>query len=137
MTQIYSNSKYHEKFSSIVGRAIFIGTWTPSVPWAWSNLAKTLKESIPIALDQVIAGSRSLYSLLPAFGIIVGLIINVLFILFLLNKFKKELIDLYKEECINYSDMPIKTFLSLIKVTVASILLGGSAYLVSKFIVLG
>lgn len=134
MTQLSDDSeKTHERFSSIVNYAIFFGFYAPFVPWAWYKTTELIKLT-PIAFKQVIHEDRSISSLLLPFMLIIELVLVNIFYMWRLNKWRKGFLSLYKEELINFKNAPIKTLVALIKVTSAVALFGGSAFLVSKFV---
>jgi hypothetical protein len=133
MTQSTINTNTnHERSTSIVNRASFIGFYTPFVPWAWHNIAEPIKLT-PIAFNQVIHGDRSISSLLLLLGLITYLFLINIFYMWLLNKWRRDFLSLYKEELMNFKDAPIKNSVALIKLTAAVALFGGSAFFVSKF----
>ena len=134
MTQLFNNSENHGRFNSIVNRAILVGFWTPSISWAWHKIAEPM-ELAPIAYRQVIHGDRTISSLLLPSGLIIYFLLLNIFCMWILNKWRKDFISLYKEESMGFKDAPLKTSIALIKVTVAVILFGGSAFLASKFVI--
>jgi hypothetical protein len=135
MIEVSSDAKENEKLNSIVNRASMIGAWTPFIPWAWSNMAKPLKLT-PIAFNQFSSGDRSISSLLSPFILIISLVALTIFFMVRLNILRKEFAALCKEEVKSFKQSPIKTFFVLTKTTFFVALYGGSAFLVSKFVVL-
>lgn len=136
MTQLSDNSeKKHERFSLMVNYATFIGFYTPFVFWAGHKITEPIKLT-PLAFKQVIHGDRSISSLLLPFVLVIYLVLVNIFYMWCLNKWKKGFLSLYKEELINFKNAPIRTSVALIKVTSAVALFGGSAFFVSKFVIL-
>ncbi len=135
MTQLSNNSENYKRFNSIVNLATFVGFFTPFVPWAWHEIAEPIKLT-PIAFKQVFYEHRPISSLLLPFGILIFLVIVNIFLIWRLNEWRKYFFSLYKEELINFKNAPLRTSVALIKVTVAVALFGGSAFLVSKFVIL-
>ncbi len=135
MTQLSNNGENYERFNSIVNRATFVGFYTPFVSWAWYKIAEPIKLT-PIAFKQVIHGDRTISSLLLPFELIISLVLVNILYMWLLNKWRKDFFALYKEELITFKNAPLRTSVALLKVTVAVALFGGSAFLVSKFVLL-
>jgi hypothetical protein len=135
MIKVSSDAEENKKLNSIVNRASMIGAWTPFIPWAWFNMAKPLKLT-PIAFNQLISGNRSIHSLLTPFILLMSLVSLTIFFMVRLNILRKEFAALYKEELKNFKQSPIKTLIVLTKTTFFVALYGGSAFLVSKFVLL-
>jgi hypothetical protein len=134
MTQLLDGMDNQGKFNAIVNRASFIGGGKPAISWTWHQIAKLIKLT-PIAYQQVLHGDRPISSLILPFGLILFLVFANMLYMWHINKWIKDFRALYKEEVINLKNYPIKTLIKFIKMTIAVVLFGGSAFLVSQFFI--
>lgn len=134
MNQLSSNSESQKRFIAIVNLATSIGFGTPLIPWAWHKLAEPIKLT-PIVYKQLIHGDRPLSSLILPSEIMIIVVLVTIYYVWSLNKWRKDFLDLYKEEAIEFKNTPFRTLITLVKITLSAFFVGGISFLVSKFII--
>ncbi|WP_299413697.1 hypothetical protein [Acaryochloris sp. IP29b_bin.148] len=132
MTSSPSESKTQKNL--IINLASWIGFFAPLIPWAWHEIAKLMK-LVPIAFKQVIYEGRSISSLFLPFGIVLYLVILTICFMWILNKWKNKFISEIKKEYLEFKNTPIKTVIQLTQTIFLALAFGGSAFLISKFII--